>query len=275
MMWHSQGVLVFAVMAAVPPLIALNRGNILAFAVSLLASIVAWKLANYTHFVPVAIALLIFSCLFAFRKLNPEDKRPAFWARTALLLSPLVVILASILTGDTNLVSLASVLLIVSFFFGFRRLDSEHKRAALWVRVALLSSPFIAIAAYALKLSLLYHWSPPKVLEQALDSPLADRDQAMTEALNTQFPKGTDEAVLKSTLLKQGFEEVAQPRPSCRLPETKWASYGPCPKGAREMKYDLEHLGIVCGTRHISVNWSVDPAGKVTRLEATSRTYCW
>src|SRR4051812_47463485 len=111
MMWPSQGVIVFAVMAAVPPLIALNRGNILAFAVSLLASIVAWKLANYTYFVPVAIGLLIFSFLFAFRKLNPEDKRPTFWARTALLLSPLVVILASILTGDTSFVSLASVLL--------------------------------------------------------------------------------------------------------------------------------------------------------------------
>jgi hypothetical protein len=275
MLWPSQGVLIFTVMAAVPPVIAIYRENIVAFAISLLISILAWKLAHYAHLVPVAIGLLIVAFLFAFRKLNPEDKRATFFARTALLLSPLVVILVSILTGDTDFVSLASVLLIVSFFFAFGKLDTEHKRAALGLRVVLLLSPLIAIGGYALKLSLLYNWNPPKVFEQALDSPLIDRDQAMTEALNAQFPKGTDEAVLKSTLLNQGFEDVPQPRPSCRLPETEWANYGPCPKGTREMKYDIESLGIVCGARHISVNWSVDPTGKVTRLEATSRTYCW
>jgi hypothetical protein len=274
-MWPSQGVLIFTVMVAVPPVIAIYRENIMAFAISLLTSILAWKLVHYTHLVPVAIGLLIFSFLFAFRKLNPEDKRATFWARTALLLSPLVVILASILTGDTSFASLASALLIVSFFFAFGKLDPEHKRAALWVRIALLLSPFIAIGAYALKLSLLYNWNPPKALERSLASPLTDRDEAMTEELNSQFPKGTDETVLKLTLLKQGFEDVPQPRPSCRLPDTRGMSYGPCPKGAREMKYDIESLGIVCGARHISVNWSVDPTGKVTRLEATSRTYCW
>jgi hypothetical protein len=274
MMWPSQGVLVFAVMAAVPPLIALHRRNILAFAVSLLASIVAWKLANYTHLVPVAIGLLIFSLLVAFPKLNPEEKRATFWARSALLLSPLTVILASILTGDTSFASLASVLLIVSFFFAFGKLDPEHKRAALGVRVALLLSPLIAIGAYALKLSLVYNWSPPRVLERSLASPLSDRDQAMTEELNSQFPIGTDEAILTSALLKQGFQNVAQPRPSCRLPDTRGMSYGPCPKGAREMKYDFEHFSFVCGTSHISVNWSVGLDGKITRLEATQQRYC-
>ncbi len=275
MMWPSQGVLIFTVMAAVPPVIAIYRENIVAFAISLLASILAWKLAHYTHLVPVAIGLLIFSFSFAFRKLNPENKRSAFWARSALLLSPLVVILASILTGDTSFASLASVLLIASFFFAFGKLDPEHRRAALGVRVALLLSPLIAIGAYALKLSLIYNWSPQNFFEQALDSTLNDPDQAMTEALDRQFPKGTDEAILKSTLLKQGFEDIPQPRPYCRLPERGLRTYTYCPQGTREMKYDIESLSIVCGARHISVNWSVDPAGKVTRLEASSRTYCW
>jgi hypothetical protein len=275
MMWPSQGVLIFTVMAAVPPVIAICRENIVAFAVSLLASMLAWKLAHYTYLVPVAIGLLIFSFLVAFRKLNPEDKSATFWARTALLLSPLSVILASILTGDTSFASLASVLLIVSFFFAFGKLDPEHKRVALGVRVALLLSPLIAIGAYALKLSLVYNWSPPKVLERSLASPLSDRDQAMTEELNSQFPKGTDEAILTTTLLKQGFQNVAQPRPSCRLPDPRGMSYGPCPKGAREMKYDFEHLSFICGTSHISVNWSIDLDGKITRLEATQHRYCW
>jgi hypothetical protein len=275
MMWPSQGVLIFTVMAAVPPVIAIYRENIVAFAISLLASILAWKLAHYTHLVPVAIGLLIISFLFALRKLNPEDKRATFWARTALLLSPLIVILASNLTGDTDFVSLASVLLIVSFFFAFGKLDPAHKRAALGVRVVLLLSPFIAIAAYALKLSLLYNWNPPRVLERSLASSLSDRDEAMKQELNSQFPNGTDEAILKSTLLKQGFQDVPQPRPSCRLPDTRGMSYGPCPKGAREMKYDFEHFSFVCGTSHISVNWSVDLDGKITRLEATKHRYCW
>lgn len=135
----------------------------------------------------------------------------------------------------------------------------------------------VAVAAYTVRLSLLYNWGPPKILVQALDSPLMDRDWAMTKALNQQFPVGTIEAALISALSKQGFERASTPSPRCRQPETSAnvIRYGWCPVGTQEMTYDYEELDLVCGTRHLSINWSADATGKLTRLEATRYVACF
>jgi hypothetical protein len=102
-------------------------------------------------------------------------------------------------------------------------------------------------------------------------------NQAMTEILSLQFPHGTNEADLKLALAGQGFEDAKDdPHPQCRSTQTASSiAYVPCPSRTREMKYDIQSLGIVCGTRHLFVNWSVDEDGKLTRLEAFERSVCW
>jgi hypothetical protein len=228
MLWPNQGIFIFEMMAAVPPLIACFRLDAARLAVSLLISVLASMLARYTYLVPVAILLLIVGFGLALRRSEPEERQRAgsgrFWKSAAIL-----------------------CLLL-----------------------------FIAMSAYAVRLSLAYNWGPPKILKQPLASQLMDRDAAMTETLNQQFPIGTDEAALTSTLSNQGFKKALRPRPQCRQPETKpgWMEYAPCPAGAKEMTYDYEQIDLICGTRHISINWSVDSVGKITRLEATRYLPC-
>ena len=134
--------------------------------------------------------------------------------------------------------------------------------------------PFIALATYALKLRLTYNWGPPEILKQALALPPIDRE-GIAVILNAQFLVGTDEAALRSTLLKQGFADPPQARASCVKPESNGIDYGPCPAGGRMMTYDYEQFGdIVCGTRHLTIAWSADPAGKVASLKATRYVAC-
>ena len=137
---------------------------------------------------------------------------------------------------------------------------------------------FATMGAYAVWLSLVYNWGPPRFLAKPLDSPLMDRDRAMTETINQQFPVGTSEAELISALSKQGFEKAKTPSPRCRQPQEKGSNikrYMRCPAGTQEMTYDYIELDLVCGTRHLSINWSADPAGKLTRLEATRYVACF
>lgn len=228
-MWPHQGVLIFTMMAAIPPLIAILRRDARALLVSLLAGVLVWWLASYSYLVPVAILLLMVSF--------------------------------GLVCGGLS-----------------SRLPALPGEAALWMRTVILYSLFFAITGYALKLSLTYNWAPPRILAEPLASPLSDRDGPMTAALNARFPDGTDEAVLKAALLNDGFSDVAQPRPLCRLPETRSGSisyYGPCPAGTREMTYEYTQFNLVCGSTRISVKWSVDPGGKVARLQGTGYTPCF
>jgi hypothetical protein len=41
------------------------------------------------------------------------------------------------------------------------------------------------------------------------------------------------------------------------------------------MDYEYETLGLFYGTDHISVNWSADPNGKITRIAANRRLNCF
>jgi len=134
--------------------------------------------------------------------------------------------------------------------------------------------PFLAIAAYALYLKHSYNWGPPAILAQALASPSIDR-QGLAETLNAQYLVGTDEATLKSTLLEQGFTNTPQARASCIKPDAGKMAYGPCPAGTQQMTYDYNLFGdFVCGTRHILINWSTDPNGRIARLEAMRYVAC-
>jgi hypothetical protein len=142
-------------------------------------------------------------------------------------------------------------------------------------RTALLwSLPFVAIAAYVLYLRHSYNWGPPEIFAQALASPSTGRE-GLIETLETQYLIGTDQAVLRSTLLKQGFGDAPQARMSCIKADAGKMAYGPCPAGTQQMTYDYNLFGdLVCGTRHISINWSADPNGKIARLEATRYVPC-
>jgi hypothetical protein len=143
---------------------------------------------------------------------------------------------------------------------------------------ALLLASCVAIGVYVLWLWLAFNWGPPRMLQRAYDEHSTTRsiDQAMTDILNSQFPRGTSEAALKLALVGQGFEEARNHAPRCFYTQTAYSIvYTQCPSGTREMKYDIASLGLICGTSHLFVNWSVDGNGKLTRLEASDRTDCW
>lgn len=230
-LWPQQGWAVFAVLAAVPPVIALVRREVSGFAASLLISALAVLLARYAHLVPIAIPVLIFAYWVACRRIGSvHERRPFGWyvRRGAVILSTLLV---------------------------------------------------LAVAGYVLRLSLIYNWSPPPILEEALASPLTDRDDAVKEALMRRFPIGSAEVDLVSALSKQGFVNVDRPHPQCRQPApepgTSLTYYAPCPTGSKQMDYEYETLHLFCGSDHISVNWSADPNGKITRLAASRRLNCF
>lgn len=228
-MWPQQGVFIFTMMAAIPPVIAGFRGDGRALRWSFLAVVLVFWLARYSYFVPIAMLLIIGSFGLACSGLSS-------------------------------------------------RLPVASGEARLWIRSAVVYSLFFAMTGCAMNQSLSYNWAPPRLLAEPLASPLMDRDHAMTVALIAQFPKGTDEAVLKASLLKDGFTDVANPRPLCRQPETQPGAmryYRVCPAGTREMAYEYHGpVNFVCGSTHISVKWSVNPDGKVTGLQATGYTPC-
>ena len=224
----QQGVFIFAIMAAIAPIIAILRRDGRAVCWSLLAVILVCWLASYPYLVPLAILLIM---------------------------------------GSFGLVC-----------GGSSRLPTVSAEVSLWMRTIMLYALVFAITGYALNLFLSYNWAPPRILAEPLASPLSDRDGPMTAALNAQFPDGTHETVLRASLLKDGFLDVAQPRPLCRLLETRPGSmrhYKPCPAGSREMTYEYRGpVNFVCGSTHISVKWSVNPDGKIAGLQATGYTPC-
>ncbi|WP_157644418.1 hypothetical protein [Bradyrhizobium sp. WSM2793] len=200
----------------------------------------------------------------------------------ALGWSLLAVVLVCWLASYPYLVPVAILLIIASFGLACGglslRLPAVSAETSLWIRTIALYSLFFAITGYALNLFLSYNWAPPRILAEPLASPLNDRDGPMTATLNAQFPEGTDEAVLRASLLKDGFSDVAQPRPLCRLPEIRPGSmrrYGSCPAGSREMTYEYRGpVNFVCGSTHVSVKWSANPDGKIVGLQATGYTPC-
>ena len=77
MSWPSQGMLVFALMSAIPPLIALLSGDGRGFVRSAPISILAVLLARFTYLVPAGIVLLIVSVVLASRQLTTGKLRLA------------------------------------------------------------------------------------------------------------------------------------------------------------------------------------------------------
>jgi hypothetical protein len=116
--WPQQGVAVFAILAAFPPVIALIRREVSRFAASLLISVVAVLLTRYAHLVPIAILMLVFAYWMAFRDLGSMD--------------------------------------------GQQPLSGYVRRRA----VILSATLVFAVAAYVLRLSLIYNWSSHQSLRR-------------------------------------------------------------------------------------------------------------
>ncbi|MGO4711979.1 hypothetical protein [Bradyrhizobium sp. 2TAF24] len=181
--------------------------------------------------------------------------------------SLLTGLLAVTLARYTYLVPVSVVLLIASFAFALRKFALNEQRWALWVSFALIFSPFGAGAVW---LYFSYNWGPPAILGDA--ARFAGADQQMTDTLNARFPHGTDEALLRSVLLRQGFKDEPALY-ACRLEarEGRVVRFGECPPDTRWMTYQWSSL--VCGVT-VSVNWSVDQNRKLTRLQVSDRSAC-
>jgi hypothetical protein len=90
--------------------------------------------------------------------------------------------------------------------------------------------------------------------------------QKLTDVLKRRFPIGTTEAVMKSTLLGQGFKLPAPPPRDC-VPPGQIVTIGHmgCPT------YDvnkilLYHWGLIPCGETVTVEWTVDDSGGITSV---------
>jgi len=218
MFWPSQGVGVFVVMSMAPPFFAIIRGSLFGFIASLLISLLAAFLAQYTYLVPLSAVLLIWSFAAAFREPARWSFRPLFRVRYVVFL---------VFWGG-----------VAWWHFSDNRSPPEM-------------------------------FGVPREIRGA-----GPTNEWMTNVLNEKFPHGTDEALLTTALLKQGFKESPPAHYRC----FRQASTAPgknfhtdCPEGVRGMEYTW--AGFECGGK-IAVIWLADEGGKVTRLQADRVLSC-
>jgi hypothetical protein len=116
---------------------------------------------------------------------------------------------------------------------------------------------------------------PPRIVEGHIsDDDWRDKRGAsrkFTILLQEKFPAGTDESLLKSELLKEGFNPLSsQGRIQCQVPiQTKrigWVS-ATCTYPATVLEYHWSGPLIdICGD-DLFVSWSIDDGAKIVRIE--------
>jgi len=196
-------------------------------------------------------------------------------SRIDFAVSLTISLVAVTLARYTYLVPVSIVLLVLSFTAAAQTIDEnwEGRWDGRGFFHILVSLAFLLVGAGAAWLGWFYfshNWGPPEMFEKV--TICADCGPAMTDTLNARFPRGSDEALLKSVLVTQGFKEGLH-RPICRQASKidGVVTLGPCPDGTREMVYAWS--AFICGAR-ILVNWSVDHERKITRLEANPDLTC-
>ncbi len=147
------------------------------------------------------------------------------------------------------------------------------KRLAIWVLATLA---LVAATLYGLFVFMV-NSGPPPIAQGVItkeDWPhFAAASKKLTEVLQSKFPVGAREDVLKSILVGQGFRP-ADPLPSNCLPPGKRVSTGvvyyhcltPEQEERRKRMLVYKWGGVVC-TESISVMWSSDEHGALTHIE--------
>jgi hypothetical protein len=120
---------------------------------------------------------------------------------------------------------------------------------------------------------------PPPMFEADLAGMWNKWDEAsrkITARLQEQFPAGMTEAVLKSTLIKQGFKPLPPPPADCvpagqQMPVGK--TYRPCPTSDPSKTLTYRWGGGVC-TSTISVRWETNSDKAITKVTGGYNAAC-
>jgi len=142
------------------------------------------------------------------------------------------------------------------------------KRAGIW---------FLSALAIILLIALLLNDSRPPPIAQGviteLDSPRFETaSKKLTEALQSKFPIGSREEILKSSLLGQGFRSVEPPPSNC-IPPGQHVPIGvifyqcltPAQEEQRKRTLVYKWGGGIC-TEFVYVTWSSDELGTLTHV---------
>jgi hypothetical protein len=120
---------------------------------------------------------------------------------------------------------------------------------------------------------------PPIVAEQFVEARKLKAPEIsgkLTAQLLRDFPPGTPEESLKSTLLGQGFKPLPPPRADCVAPGQTppfRQTFRPCPVGDRGWIVAYHWAIAVCGYS-ITVRWSADDERKIAGLNAVFDARC-
>jgi hypothetical protein len=131
----------------------------------------------------------------------------------------------------------------------------------------------------ALVYSLFANDKPPPLFKDDLAGMWNKWDEAsqrLTSRLQQQFPAGTAETLLKSALLKQGFESLTPPRSDCvpagqELPVGRVITRCPTHDPSKTLTY---HWGGVVCTEIIAVQWTTDDADAIAKVSGTYYAGC-
>jgi hypothetical protein len=130
----------------------------------------------------------------------------------------------------------------------------------------------------ALVYSLFANDKPPPLFKDDLAGMWNKWDEAsqrLTSRLQQQFPAGTAEPLLKSALLKQGFELSPPPRSDC-LPAGQEVPVGrvftrcPTHDPSETLNY---YWGVVC-TETITVRWTTDGVNAIAEVSGRYYAAC-
>jgi hypothetical protein len=120
------------------------------------------------------------------------------------------------------------------------------KRITVWLLSLLAWSVLPSLALIVALASVLwiyglFHNHRPPQIAGGVDLTSGYADARWSAVLQQKFPPGTSEALLKSTLLSQGFKHVSSPPPNCLRPGERpkvGVVFVECYDSTKQLEYD-------------------------------------
>lgn len=150
-----------------------------------------------------------------------------------------------------------------------------------WALATCVVTPVAVLCSLLSWIYITNNWHPPEMFSQLFASrnPVDQvaQDSAITQILQTSFPLGTAVSDLKSSLSKEGFQDIPPPPSDCVPPEKEaevppLTVHTPCYDGGNQMEYQWM-IGGICRA-HIYVKWMTGETGKLSRVRGYGSTAC-
>jgi hypothetical protein len=127
--------------------------------------------------------------------------------------------------------------------------------------------------------TLFHNTKPPPIAEGIVlvsdPTRFAEVSARLSSVLQQKFPAGTSEAVLKSTLQRQGFKPIPPPPADCVRPGVTppiGRVFVQCYDATNQLRYEWGD-GLVCGAT-VAVAWTTDGKGGVASVRGSYYSAC-